>query len=148
MSFLSNLIPTKLNLKATPEVLILLPIAIMADATGYILLIFGLDDFGVRDLICDPIFTLWIMVRKKDPTVFKKIFFRLFGIEALELTPYLGEILPGYTILVIMTILDSQKADEARQTQAADSNENDTQGRLLPKPQSTPKAGSSKGVSG
>jgi hypothetical protein len=112
MSFLSSIIPTKLRLRMSPELLIMLPLAIMADAIGLILLCFGLDDFGVLDLICDPIFTIWILIRKKDPTVFKRILFRLLGLGAVEATPYLGDIFPGYTILVLMTITDSQKARE------------------------------------
>lgn len=147
MSFLSNIIPTKLRLRMTPEVIILLPIAIMADVAGLILLCFGLDDFGILDLICDPLFTVWILIRKKDPTVFKKILFRLLGMEAIEITPYLGDIFPGYTLLVIMTIMDSQKAEDEKQAQAAGPTENfeekDTQGRPLPKAGSAPRGSSS-----
>jgi hypothetical protein len=131
----------------TPEVIILLPIAIMADVSGFILLCFGLDDFGILDLICDPLFTVWILIRKKDPTVFKKILFRLLGMEAVEITPYLGDIFPGYTLLVIMTIMDSQKAEDERQLQSVASAENfdekDTKGRPLPKVGSAPKGNSS-----
>ena len=71
---------------------------------------FGVDDFGVIDLICDPIFLIWILVRKKDPTIFKRILFRFLGLGAVEDTPYLGDIFPGYTILVIKTIMDTQDA--------------------------------------
>jgi hypothetical protein len=80
----------------------------MADVSGWILICFGVDDFGVIDLICDPIFLIWILVKKKDPTVFKRILFRFLGLGAVEAVPYLGDIFPGYTILVIKTIMDSQ----------------------------------------
>jgi hypothetical protein len=107
---LSDFIPTKISLRMSPELILLLPIAIMADAAGLILLCFGLDDFGLLDLVLDPLFLIWIALRKKDPTVFKKILFRALGYETLELIPYVSDIFPGYTLLVIMTVMDSQKA--------------------------------------
>ncbi len=110
MNFLTSIVPTKLNLKLSPEVLILLPLAIMADVSGLILLCFGVDDFGVIDTVCDPILLIWILVRKKDPAIFNKILLRFLGVGAVEAVPYLGGIIPGYTILVIKTIMDTQDA--------------------------------------
>lgn len=88
----------------------LLPLALLADAAGLILLCFGLDDFGLLDLVLDPLFLIWIALRKKDPTVFNKILLRALGYETLEVIPYVSDIFPGYTLLVIMTVMDSQKA--------------------------------------
>jgi hypothetical protein len=107
---LSDFIPTKLNLRMSPELILLLPLALLADAAGLILLCFGLDDFGLLDLVLDPLFLIWIALRKKDPTVFNKILLRALGYETLEVIPYVSDIFPGYTLLVIMTVMDSQKA--------------------------------------
>lgn len=117
---LSDIIPTKINLRMSPELILLLPIAIMADAAGLILLCFGLDDFGLLDLVLDPLFLIWIALRKKDPTVFGKILLRALGYETLELIPYVSDVFPGYTLLVIMTVMDSQKA---RDQEVIDKNE-------------------------
>lgn len=102
----------KLSLKASPEVIILLPLAIMGDVSGFILLCFGLDDFGLIDAVLDPIFVIWIMIKKKDPTVFKKIIFRLLGYGTLEALPYVGDLFPGYTLLVVQTIMDVQGTEK------------------------------------
>jgi hypothetical protein len=104
----------------SPELIMLLPIAMLGDALGWILLLFGLDDFGLLDIVLDLFFTSWIALRKKDPTVFKKILLRALGFEALEVIPYVGDVFPGYTLLVITTVMSSQKA---RDQEVVDKNE-------------------------
>lgn len=102
----------KANLRASPEVIMLLPLAIMGDLIGILLLLFGLDDCGITDMAITPILTVWIMIKRKDPMVIKKVLFRLLGYGTLELVPYLGGIFPGYSLIVIQTILDNQKSEQ------------------------------------
>lgn len=52
------------------------------------------------------------MIKRKDPTIMKKVLFRLLGYGTIELIPYLGGIFPGYSLIVIQTILQTQKAEK------------------------------------
>lgn len=112
IEFLVNYKIMKANLRASPETIMILPLAIMGDLIGIILLLFGLDDCGITDLVITPILTIWIMIKRKDPTIMKKVLFRLLGYGTIELIPYLGGIFPGYSLIVIQTILQTQKAEK------------------------------------
>ena len=54
---------TMFNIKLTPETLIMLPIAFFLDLCGLGLVVFGLDDLGLLDIIGIFIFFPWLLIR-------------------------------------------------------------------------------------
>ncbi len=94
-----------LNIKFTPETLIMLPIAFFLDLCGLAIVVFGLDDLGLLDIIGIFIFFPWLLIRgERLPSLagsrsgarIKKEFLRkLFKNKHLKfLTPLIGEITP------------------------------------------------------
>lgn len=109
------------GIKFTPEAFFMLSIAIGLDSIGIILVCFGLDDFGITDVIGISTINTWLIMRNKKPrndlgkkgaisSIQKaftgkstKFFLPLFG----ELVPYLG-VLPFWTLSVYYNLVDTE----------------------------------------
>ncbi|MFA5729807.1 MAG: hypothetical protein WC938_01045 [Candidatus Paceibacterota bacterium] len=105
------------NIKFTPETFFMLPFAIGLDLIGILLVLCGLDDLGVTDVIGIAFINTWLILRgkqvihkqgKKGSINDAKKFFtgktsKFFGAPLLELVPYLG-CLPFWTISVIFNL--------------------------------------------
>ncbi|HPL72821.1 MAG TPA: hypothetical protein PLI02_02170 [Candidatus Pacearchaeota archaeon] len=93
-----------LNIKFTPETLIMLPIAFFLDLCGLAIVVFGLDDLGLLDIIGIFIFFPWLLIRgerlpslagTKSGARIKEFLTKLFKNKHLKfLTPLIGEITP------------------------------------------------------
>ncbi len=119
------------------ELIIIFPtmglIALALDIIGLVLLAFGLDDFGVLDIIGLAIFGTWIFIRsggekeisppstleerktaaKKGISLVKrlgKVGLKAGAVAVLEFIPYLGAILFGWTALVIFEFVSDLKS--------------------------------------
>lgn len=106
-----------LNIKFTPEAFFMVPLALMLDLTGVILLCFGWDDFGATDAVGILFINTWLLLRGKKTlsrqgkngatNKIKKIFTgktTKFVVPTLgELIPYLGA-LPFWTISVLLNL--------------------------------------------
>ncbi|MFZ2390541.1 MAG: hypothetical protein WAW15_01855 [Minisyncoccales bacterium] len=105
------------NIKFTPETFFMLPFALGLDLIGILLVLCGLDDFGVTDVIGIAFINTWLLLRgkqvmhsqgKKGAMSSAKKFFtgktsKFFAGPFLELIPYLG-CLPFWTISVIFNL--------------------------------------------
>lgn len=105
------------NIKFTPETFFMLPFALGLDLIGIIIVCFGLDDFGITDVIGIGFINAWLMLRGKQVVhqqgkkgvinSAKKLFTgrtsKFFAGPFLELIPYLG-CLPFWTISVIFNL--------------------------------------------
>ena len=105
------------NIKFTPETFFMLPFALGLDLIGIILVCFGLDDFGITDVIGIAFINTWLLLRGKQVihkqgkkgaiNGAKKLFTgktsKFFTASLLELIPYLGW-LPFWTISVIFNL--------------------------------------------
>jgi len=104
-----------LGLKISPELIIFLPLALMLDAIGIVLVLFGLDDLGILDTV--GLFSLgaWIWLRDGtrmiSPKKMRKKGFRFLGTYIGESIPYLGA-LPFWTIMTLFTLKDSSAPGE------------------------------------
>lgn len=87
----------------SPEAVLMLPLAIGLDLAGLVLLVFGLDDFGVTDIIGLAMISGWAFFRHGTAKRIKrkrKIYKNAKRIMIIgELIPYLGAI-PGWTLFV------------------------------------------------
>ncbi|MFA5086238.1 MAG: hypothetical protein WC468_01395 [Candidatus Paceibacterota bacterium] len=110
-----------LDLKFTPEAFFMLPLAVGLDVFGIILFCFGLDDFGMTDVIGIAIINFWLIMRNKKPRnemgrkgalqnvrnvftgKYTKFAVPMFG----ELIPYLG-VLPFWTLSVLFNLSDTE----------------------------------------
>ena len=99
----------------------MLPLALFLDIFGVILFCFGLDDFGMTDVIGIATINFWLIMRNKQPRndqgrkgaldsvrkVFTgkhtKVAVPMFG----ELIPYLG-VLPFWTLSVLLNLSDTE----------------------------------------
>ena len=102
----------------TPETIIMLPWAVMLDATPWLLLLFGLDDFGILDFVGAITIGLWLFLRKgkarglrgrKSATgIIRKLFtgrYLKFLTPFLnEIIPYWGTIMPSWTLSVYFNL--------------------------------------------
>lgn len=106
------------NIKFTPEAFFMLPFAMFIDLIGIILVCFGLDDFGITDIIAILFINTWLLLRGKQTSYkkqdkkgamnkFKKLLSgktsKFFMGQILELIPYLGS-LPFWTLLVLANL--------------------------------------------
>jgi hypothetical protein len=101
-----------LGLKISPDLIIILPFALILDLIPIILVCFGLDDVGTTDTIGLVFLGSWLWFRDGINAVsakkqFKKLTKRL-ALMAGEYVPYLG-VLPFWTILVVMTLKEDQE---------------------------------------
>lgn len=110
-----------LDFKFTPEAFFMLPLALFLDVFGIILFCFGLDDFGMTDVIGITTINFWLILRNKKPKndlgrkgaldsvrkvftgKYTKIAVPMFG----ELIPYLG-VLPFWTLSVLFNLTDTE----------------------------------------
>jgi len=92
----------------TPETLLMLPLAGGIDLASVILVCFGLDDFGLLDIVGTSIIGTWLFFKKgkvleRKGTFLRKIFtgkFTKFLVPIFgELIPYLG-VLPFWSLSV------------------------------------------------
>jgi len=100
--------------KFSPETLLMLPLAVGIDLVSIILICFGLDDFGLLDIIGIVFIGGWLFFRKGKIVEKKKGFLkRIFtGKFSKFLTPIFGEgipylgILPFWTLSVYYNLLE------------------------------------------
>ncbi|MDD2496345.1 MAG: hypothetical protein PHE29_14295 [Tissierellia bacterium] len=116
-----------LNLKLNPETIIMLPFAVFIDGIGIILICFGLDDMGITDIIGIIFINGQLFFRgekrvdiksvkkraKNIMTFIKKLFtqkpFKFFTSAVLEMIPYLGSLLPFWTIAVLLNLTNEEE---------------------------------------
>ena len=88
------------NLRFTPEMFFMLPVALFIDFCGLGLVVFGLDDLGLLDIAGVLIFFPWLILKgKSTPSLsgrksgenIKKLF---KGKSTKLVTPLVGEISP------------------------------------------------------
>lgn len=105
------------NIKFSPEAFFMLPFALGLDSIGILLVCFGLDDFGITDIIGIVFINAWLLLRGKKRiesqnkkgamSDIKKVFTgktSKFVIPSVaELVPYLGS-LPFWTISVLLNL--------------------------------------------
>lgn len=92
-----------LNL-VSPEGVVMIFCALILDITGLILLLFGLDDFGVTDIIGMLFIGGWAFLRFGTITLGQKAKStgKRFIVSAIiEFIPWIGSLLPTWTIFVI-----------------------------------------------
>ena len=92
------------NIKLTPETIIMLPIAFFLDLCGLAVVVFGLDDLGLLDIIGMFTFFPWLLIRgerlpslagTKSGAKIKESLTKLFKNKHLKfLTPLIGEVTP------------------------------------------------------
>jgi len=113
-----------MNIKLSPEVVIMLPFGIMCDVIGLIILCCGLDDFGLADIVPIMIIFPWLIIRGKElpnlqggtkeriMNLFTDKRFRfivpLFG----ELTPVLGGIGFFWTLTVLFNVIEREEEEQ------------------------------------
>ena len=119
-----------LNLKVSPELIIIFPFALVLDAIGIILICFGLDDFGITDTVGLVFLGSWLWFRKGTRVkIDKKDFKRglkFLGATIGEYIPYVGAI-PFWTITVLSTLIESNKSAEEQNTEEGSPQEQDTE---------------------
>ncbi|MFA5071822.1 MAG: hypothetical protein WC511_05690 [Candidatus Pacearchaeota archaeon] len=109
------------NIKFTPETFFMLPFALGLDLIGIILVCFGLDDFGMTDMIGIGFINMWLILRGRQVlhkqgrkgaiSSIKNLFTgktsKFFAAPFLELIPYLG-CLPFWTISVLLNLNEEE----------------------------------------
>jgi len=96
----------------SPEAVIMLPLAILLDLIGVILICFGLDDFGITDIFGILLFGSWMYFRSQTIAVPEKLKKRAeTGLRKLFrgpwkrfLTPIIGEVIPYVGVLPMWTL--------------------------------------------
>ncbi|MFZ2390369.1 MAG: hypothetical protein WAW15_00935, partial [Minisyncoccales bacterium] len=92
------------NIKFTPETFFILPFALGRDLIGILLILCGLDDFGITDIIGIAFLNTWLLLRGKQvihrqgkkgaissiKNVFTEKTSKFFAAPFLELIPYVG----------------------------------------------------------
>jgi len=95
----------------SPEALLMLSFAIIIDLIGFALFCFALDDFWILDIIGLFIIGTWMIfrtghvttgrkIRKTGKKMGKKIFKRSGLAFLIEITPWLGGLIPAWTLAV------------------------------------------------
>ena len=105
----------------TPETIIMLPWAVMLDAIPWLLLLFGLDDFGILDFVGAITIGLWLLLRKgktsglrdkgRGPTgIIRRLFtgryLKFLTPFVNEIIPYWGTIMPSWTLSVYFNLTE------------------------------------------
>ncbi|MDD3170178.1 MAG: hypothetical protein WC410_00830 [Candidatus Paceibacterota bacterium] len=99
-----------LNLKFSPETVIMLTFALTIDIIGIILVCFGLDDLGTLDIVSTVIIGGWMLFRKGQMVNIRtqrKQLIRFLTGMGIEITPYLGA-LPAVTVVTLLTLSENQ----------------------------------------
>lgn len=78
------------------EIVYITPLYVISDIIGIILLMFGLDDFGLIDIIRFPVSQIYLRMKGVKGTA------TLIG-NILEVIPYIGA-LPNATVMWFITI--------------------------------------------
>lgn len=102
------------NLKLSPATVIMLPIAIFLDGVGIIIFCFGLDDFGLLDIIGIICIDTWLFFQKAAPArrggiaggiqgLFTGKISKYLTPTLIELTPYVG-VIPSWTISLLFNL--------------------------------------------
>lgn len=111
------------NIKISPEVVIMLPFGIMCDVIGLIILCCGLDDFGLIDIVPMMIIFSWLIIRGKElpnlqgglknkiRNLFTDKRFRFLTPLLGELTPYLGGIGFFWTLTVLLNVMEVEEEE-------------------------------------
>jgi hypothetical protein len=117
------LIMMDMNIKLSPEVVIMLPFGIMCDIIGLIFLLFGLDDCGLADIVPIMIIFPWLLLRGKPlpnleggaeqrmMNLFTDKRFRFLTPLIGELTPYLGGIGFFWTLTVLLNVVEREEEE-------------------------------------
>lgn len=109
------------GIKFTPESFIMIPLALGLDLAGIILVCFGLDDFGMTDMIGIVTIDLWLIIRNKKQknqqggkgviNNLRKLFTgdltKIAAPTFGELIPYVGA-LPFWTLSVLFNLTDTE----------------------------------------
>lgn len=88
------------NIRLTPEAFVMIPIALILDFCGLGLVLFGLDDLGLLDVVGMAIIFPWLMIRGHRPPSlagrknFDKIKKLFKGKHLRFIVPLLGETAP------------------------------------------------------
>lgn len=97
-----------INLRITPELIFMLPFALFVDGIGVVLILVGLDDLGILDIIGIAVIGSWIFARTgfkvKISGKGKNRIFKFAGTSIGEIIPYFGA-LPFWTLLVLSTLM-------------------------------------------
>jgi len=85
-----------------PEALMMFFVAGILDLIGYIIILTGLDDFGITDIIGSFFIGLWMLFRGSSPAGTRKgSQLKRWGLTSVvEATPYLGSLAPGWILTV------------------------------------------------
>lgn len=112
------IIPLRLHIKPTPEFLILLPIALILDIVGVILLCCGIDDCGILEVLGLLIFGSRLLTKRRNSRMFMRAAVRFGGELLIELVPYLDAIFFGYTFLVLGMATDTNDTIQQEEEEA------------------------------
>lgn len=100
---------------------LMLIVAIAIDFIPFVLLFFGLDDFGIMDIVGLVFIGAWIFMKtgqitaRKGENPVEKIIKRFVGTTFVEILPYIGALFPGWTYLIYRTVMDKAEQEEAVQ---------------------------------
>jgi hypothetical protein len=104
-----------LNLKTSPETMIMLLFAVIIDCIGIALICFGLDDVGITDTVAMIFIGSWLLFRKGvNVKLGKKDAIRgarFLGATIAEYIPYVGA-LPFWTGSVLLTLNEKDAPEE------------------------------------
>jgi len=105
----------------TPETLTILPLAVGIDLASWLLLLIGLDDFGLLDIAGTTVVGTWLLIRRGKPSLGKKPQLDPLGLVrgiytgrftkfltpiVNEITPYWGAIVPAWTLSVYFNLIE------------------------------------------
>lgn len=110
------------NLKFSPELIFMLPLALILDIIGLLITCCGLDDFGIVDIVGMMFIFTWLIIRGHKPPsmnsgkgimgLLRKIFtnkYSKFITPAIgEMTPVLGGIGFFWTASVLFTLSEPE----------------------------------------
>lgn len=114
------------NLKFTPELIFMLPLALFLDILGLLFTCCGLDDLGIVDITGMMFIFTWLIIRgHRPPSLNNKkgvtgIFRKIFTNKYLKfITPAVGEIMPivggigfFWTMSVLFTLTEPEADPE------------------------------------
>ena len=106
-----------MNLKLSPEIMILLPMFAMLDILGWVLVCVGLDDFGITDIIGFVLGGVCLMSSGGKLPDVKKQGYKFFGASAVEAAPYLGSLSPTWTLWFLNFYQEKMKMEQQKQEQ-------------------------------
>ncbi|MFA5087020.1 MAG: hypothetical protein WC470_01810 [Candidatus Paceibacterota bacterium] len=105
-----------MNLKLSPEVMILLPFFAALDLIGLGLICFGLDDFGITDTLGITIGGGYVLFSGGKMPDSKKAGFKFIGTISVELIPYIGAF-PTWTLWFLNNLKEKNQMEEQQKTE-------------------------------